>query len=60
MAIAIPPSVSSVLRRLRQRFFHANHAKESWEAMTTGKILENCAVRLVVRNFDKEITVKVR
>jgi hypothetical protein len=33
MAIAMPHRVSSVLRRLRQRFFHAKPVKESWLAM---------------------------
>jgi hypothetical protein len=40
MAIAMPPRVRSVLRRLRQRFFQAKPAKESWLAMAKGKILK--------------------
>jgi hypothetical protein len=32
----IPMRVSRVLRRLRQRFFQANPAKDSWERMILG------------------------
>src|ERR1700728_356616 len=33
MAMPMPSSVSSVRKRRRPRFFHANPAKESWDGM---------------------------
>ena len=39
MAMPIPQSVNRVLRRLRQRFFHANPVKDNWEAMILGRVL---------------------
>jgi acetolactate synthase regulatory subunit len=33
MAMLMPHRVNRVLRRLRQRFFHANPVNESWDAI---------------------------
>jgi hypothetical protein len=59
MAIAMPPKVRSVLRRLRQRFFQAKPAKESWLAMEKEKILKRCETRLAKLKLDKNLLAKL-
>jgi hypothetical protein len=41
MAMLMPHRVNSVLRRRRHRFFHANPVNDSWEAIRSGRFLEN-------------------
>jgi hypothetical protein len=59
MAMPIPHRVSEVLRRLRQRFFQAKPAKESWLAMAKGKILKECESRLAKPKLGKNLRAKL-